>query len=55
MREWHCVAFVPDYSGGSTVDSHHLPFRPHKSGYRQPRPIHLSKHRRTRSAMAQLI
>jgi len=23
--EWHIVAFVPDYSGGSAVDSHHLP------------------------------
>jgi hypothetical protein len=23
--EWPCVAFVPDHSGGSTVDSHHLP------------------------------
>jgi hypothetical protein len=26
--EWHLVAFVPDYSGGSAVESHHLPFRP---------------------------
>lgn len=24
-REWHWAAFVPDHSGGSTVDSHHLP------------------------------
>ena len=27
-REWPIVAFVPDYSGGSTVDLHHLPFSP---------------------------
>ena len=26
VHEWHHVVFVPDYSGGSTVDSHHLPF-----------------------------
>lgn len=25
MHEWRVLAFVPDYSGGSTVDSHHLP------------------------------
>ena len=23
--EWHVAAFVPDHSGGSTVDLHHLP------------------------------
>ncbi len=26
IHEWLSVAFVPDHSGGSTVDSHHLPF-----------------------------
>lgn len=25
LHEWRDLAFVPDYSGGSTVDSHHLP------------------------------
>ncbi len=24
--QWHPAAIVPEYSGGSTVDSHHLPF-----------------------------
>jgi len=24
--QWHHAAIVPEYSGGSTVDSHHLPF-----------------------------
>ena len=27
LREWHLAAFVPEHSGGTAVDSHHLPFR----------------------------
>jgi len=28
IHEWLCVVFVPDHSGGSTVDFHHLPSSP---------------------------
>ncbi len=36
------AVFVPDYSGGSAVDSHHLPLGPTSVGHRPSLPIHLS-------------
>jgi hypothetical protein len=26
IREWHHATIVPDYSGGTAMDFHHLPF-----------------------------
>jgi len=42
-NQWFVAAFVPDYSGGSAVDFHHLPFYAQSSGRRKSRSIHLSK------------